>query len=350
MSEPLNDADRDSQKPASSSVDCVQDGLPLPNQPNSKEKPSHNPSLETDSTNTLPPKSLENQKDRAGTESLPWHAWFSRNGNATKPEPPKPPDSMQQPIPNEPESLTRRRNSDPSAASSNAAQETLPRSWLGLWAARSLKTELADGGTVAAASIDKPLSSSVPVTPKTEDVPIVSNTQSSTSKAPGWAFWSREAPRDTTSDTSQANKGELVLADSPDQAAATSPFLKSSQNTSAKKPVSMESTQNSSSSRAATAQISSKTPPVATGKPSKTTGTSKTNSLDEDKTSKNLLLPSMASTYHPAPRLSLLQSLSRWWQDDRSSGGNRVKILHNPPRIKRALAIVSTPIIYKDQS
>ncbi|KAI4186840.1 MAG: hypothetical protein L6R41_003225 [Letrouitia leprolyta] len=156
VSEPLNDADRDSQKPASSSVDCVQDGLPLPNQPNSKEKPSHNPSLETDSTNTLPPKSLENQKDRAGTESLPWHAWFSRNGNATKPEPPKPPDSMQQPIPNEPESLTRRRNSDPSAASSNAAQETLPRSWLGLWAARSLKTELADGGTVAAASIDKP--------------------------------------------------------------------------------------------------------------------------------------------------------------------------------------------------
>lgn len=334
-SESLSDAQSESQKPAPSNDGSVQNGSPVSNQPDSKEKPLLNPPLESDPANPSSLKGAEGGKGAADVQSMPWHAWFLRNGNTTKSETPKPPDAVSQPIPSEPESPTRRRNSDPSAASSNTAQDTLPRSWLGLWTARSIKTKSADGATIAAASIDKPLSSSVPATPNAEDFPAMSNTQPSTSKAPGWAFWSREASGDTAVDTVQGNEGELVLAGPP---ATASSSLNSPRNASAKRPVSMEPARNSTGPHPAPAQTPSKTSSELTKKPSKSR-TSKNDSLGADKAFKNLLLPSMASTYQPAPRLSLLQSLSRWWQDDRPSGGNRLKILHNPPRIKKALAI-----------
>ncbi|KAI4166928.1 MAG: hypothetical protein LQ343_007631 [Gyalolechia ehrenbergii] len=338
-SESPNATHVESQQPAPSSFGPAQNETSILNQHDLREKPSPNPSPEPGPPNMSTPKNLQSQESTANIEGLPWRAWFSRNGSTAKPEPPKPPDAVSPSVPNEPESPVRRRNSDPSAGSSNTTQDTLPRSWLGLWAARSAKAGSADGATIAApASIDKPLSSSVPATPNAEDVSVASNTQSSTTKAPGWAFWSREASGDAAVDTIQSNKGELVLAESPAQVATASRSLNANQNNSAKRPVAREPAQKASVPNLAPAQTPSDTLPKDTGKSSRDK-IPKNEELGANKSSRNLLLPSLASTYRPAPKLSLLQSLTRWWQDDRSSGGSCVKVLHNPPRIKRALAI-----------
>ncbi|KAL8944726.1 MAG: hypothetical protein Q9216_000295 [Gyalolechia sp. 2 TL-2023] len=323
-SESPNAIHADSQQPAPSDVGPDLNETSSLNHGDQKEKPLPNQSLEPDPPSTSTPKNLPNQEGTANTESLPWRSWFSRYGNTAKPEPPKPPDAVLPTAPDEPESPVRRRNSDPSAGSANTPQDTLPRSWLGIWAARSVKAGSADGAAMAAAaaSVDKPVSSSVPTTPTADGVPMASNTQSSSTKAPGWAFWSREASGDTAIDTVKPNKGELVLAESPAQVATASQTLKPNHNKSAKRPVSMEPTQKATISNLGPAQSPSDTSPKATGK-SLRTKTSMGDQGGANKISRNLLLPSMASTYRPAPKLSLLQSLNRWWQDDRSSGGNR---------------------------
>ncbi|KAL8943807.1 MAG: hypothetical protein Q9211_000850 [Gyalolechia sp. 1 TL-2023] len=268
VNESLNRTHEASPQPAPSSVGPDQAGIPVSNLRDLEEKPPPEPDPPGMST----PKNLESQEGTANIESLPWRAWFSRNGNTAKPEPPKPepskpPDAVSQSVPDEPESPARRRNSDPSAASSNITQDPLPRSWLGLWLARSAKAGSADGATIAAAaSIDRPLSSSVPATPNAEDIPVASNTQSSTTKAPGWAFWSREASGDTADVTAQSSKGELVVAESPAQVATASRTLNPTQNNPAKRPVSMEPARKATVPNLAPAQIPSDTPPKGTGK------------------------------------------------------------------------------------
>ncbi|KAL8722943.1 MAG: hypothetical protein Q9225_000635 [Loekoesia sp. 1 TL-2023] len=329
-----------SQQPAASDVISAQDEVSASKQHDSKEKASSNQSPETDLLDTSALKKLENQESKAYMESLPWRGWFSRNGEATKPEPGKPPDVVPQFALDESGSPSRRRNSDPSAAASNQVKDTPPRSWLGLWAARSAKAGSADGAALtAAAGLDKPLSSSLPATPNTEDAPVASSTQSTfTAKIPGWAFWSRETHGNPTADARQAHKRELVLAESRSRVPMASPDSKATQADSGKRSLPMNSARKACAPNLPHAQAR---PDISSDVAQNSTRSkvAEGESLRANNNTRNLLLPPITNTYRPAPRYSLLESLSRWWQDGRSREKTCVKLLHNPPRIKRALAI-----------
>ena len=319
-----------------------QNQLPASGKHSSEEKTDANPSPSPLLPDPSTSKRLGTQEINGSVDSLPWRGWFSRNEETKKPEPQQPPDVHSQSALNKAEDPIHRRNSDPSAASSSTTQNTLPRSWLGLWAARSAKTGSADAAAfTAAVGMDKPPSSSVPTTPKTESTPLAPETQSTSfAKSPGWAFWSRESAGNITGDTS--DKGELVLAESNPQTPAESSDLHKTQRDSGKRPLSVESAQKNGVPESKRSQMYSNAPNnIARKSPQKNIAEGALAKVNDD--TKNLLLPPIADTYRLAPRPSLFQSLSRWWQDNQSRDGDHVKLLHNPPRIKRALAIVRAP-------
>lgn len=291
-----------------------------------------------------PPKRDE-QEGRAENEALTWRGWFLRTGEPTKAELSKPADTTDDPTP-KPANQTRRRNSDPSATTTNGKEEHLPRSWLGLWAAtRSAKAESADGATLTVVeSPTKPSSSSRAVTPNTEDAHVAQGPQGTfTNNYPGWAFWSRQPPGKTVGDVDPSNQGELVLAESSINVSSTPPVSDATKGVSDKKPrlVGSVCKDQTPQAQAQAETLSSPTKKLKT--------TSEIEPLQESNTSissTNLLLPPIVATYRPAPRQSWLEALSQWWQDDRSSKTNRVQLLPKPPRIKKALAIVRTACLY----
>ncbi|KAL8901408.1 MAG: hypothetical protein Q9207_005220 [Kuettlingeria erythrocarpa] len=288
-----------------------------------------------DTTLTKP----EDEASKASNDISTWRGWFVRTKDAAKAEPSEPPTTTIQTASNEVETPIRRRYSDPSLTTSHTVEETLPRSWFGLWATtHSTTAGSADG--VAAPGKSKPSWSSGPATPSTEDASVVQHLPViPTNKSLGWAFWSKGASGGMTDDVKQSNQGELVIAESHSK---TSPSLTpdAAETVSAERPCSMDTLRKAHSSQPSQAETESDTLPNHTKKQRATTrgDFSQANNISAPQ---NLLLPSIKSTYCSAPRLSLLQSLSRWWQDDRSSKTNRIQLLQNPPRIKRALAIVS---------
>ncbi|KAL8930579.1 MAG: hypothetical protein Q9208_000449 [Pyrenodesmia sp. 3 TL-2023] len=297
----------------------------------SKLNPSH------DTTLTQP----EDEPNKASNETRPWRGWFLRNGDTAKPEPPEPPTATAQSANSEVEIPTRRRNSDPSTTRSRTDEEALPRSWLGLWATtRSVKALSADGSAYAAASSHcKPSSSSGPDTPSTEQAAVVQRSPvTSTSKSPGWAFWSRGLSRDTIDDATPSNQGELVVAEPRSGMTPGSPTSDAAPTVSAKRSSSVDTVRKAHNSQSSRVQTESDTSCNLTKK-QKITAQSEPLQAHNTTPSQNLLLPSIAGTYRLAPRLSLLESLSRWWQDDHSDKTNGIQLLHSPPRIKRALAI-----------
>lgn len=305
----------------------------------SKLIPSH------DTTLTEP----EHEPIKASNETSPWRGWFLRNGDTAKPEPPEPPTATTQSANNEVEIPIRRRNSDPSTTMSYMDEETLPRSWLGLWATtRSAKARSADGSAYAAAPSHSKPSSSGPATPSTEHAPVVQRSPvTSTNKSPGWAFWSRGPSGDTIDDAKHFNQGELVVAKPPCGITPGSPVSDAAQAVSAQRPCSVDSVRKVHNSQSPLVETESDTSRNLTKK-QKINAQSEPLQAHNTTAPQNLLLPSLAGTYRSAPRLSLLESLSRWWQDDRSGETNGIQLLQSPPRIKKALAIVCTvfPDVY----
>ncbi|KAL9599745.1 MAG: hypothetical protein Q9219_003628 [cf. Caloplaca sp. 3 TL-2023] len=309
-----------------------------------KENPSLNPSLESEPTNGQTAKQLasEGSEAKANPDALPWRSWFFRNGPMSKPEPPEPPELVTQSTTNEHETLSRRRNSDPGAAPSKGIDIEAPRSWFSLWPVRSPNLGSSDE-TISAAETgpDKPLSPNLRATAKTTLAPTAASTQlTSTAKAPGWAFWSREPSHISTLGGEPSNKGESVLAEAGSQNPPKIATSNSTQGVSDKEVLSVSMIHKPGNA----------TPSQTTNRPEtssnvvETTGRNKIvdSALTQIKLKpKNLLLPPIANTYLQVPRISLLQSLnpSRWWHDVRSNEENCVRLIHNPPRIKKALAI-----------
>ncbi|KAL8826519.1 MAG: hypothetical protein Q9170_007367, partial [Blastenia crenularia] len=194
-------------------------------------------------------KNLTSQTDKVNFESLPWRAWFSRSGEATNPKPPKPPDITLQSGPDGSESIIRRRrNSDPSAASSNTApnitQEALPRSWLALWAVRPAKVTPTD--FAAAAGLDDDRSSSAKTTPNSGDIAVPGNPEpTSTTKIPGWAFWSREGYGEQLTEKAKPDKGDSMFAGSRTETTTASSDANATQRGSNVRPVSVGSARKS---------------------------------------------------------------------------------------------------------
>ncbi|KAI4192520.1 MAG: hypothetical protein LQ346_004262 [Caloplaca aetnensis] len=289
-----------------------------------------------DTTLTKP----EDEPSKASNDTSTWRGWFVRTKDAAKPELSEPPTTTAQTASNEVEAPIRRRYSDPSATTSHTDEGTLPRSWFGLWATtHSAMAGSADGVAYAAApGKSKPSSSSGPATPSTEHASVVEHLPvTSTNKSLGWAFWSRGASGGVIDDVKQSNQGELVIAE-PCSKTSSSLTPDAAETVSARRPCSMDTLRKAHSSQPSQAETEPDTLPNHTKK-QRTTARGDFSQANNISAPQNLLLPSITGTYCSAPRLSLLQSLSRWWQDDGSSKTDRIQLLQNPPRIKRALAI-----------
>lgn len=283
------------------------------------------------------------------TSNTLWRGWFSRHEETPgfKPDPPKTQEATNESTVAHIGNPIQRRTSNPELASANAEEATIPRSWLGLWSAtRSSKAEPTDAAAPEIKSSTKrPQSSSEMTTPK-EDADASKAVP--TAKSPGWAFWSREVTKDSGDNASNRNVGELALAGSPSQSHPESAVLDEASGVLGKRPRSVEP-----SGKAGTPQPQrQKTQKEQSAEPD---GTStprmhpETELRGADK-STNLLLPQLRFTYRPAEKPSLLQSLNRLWQYNRSIDAGQVEFLSHPPRIKRALTIVSVYSIARASS
>ncbi|KAL9015366.1 MAG: hypothetical protein Q9173_000022 [Seirophora scorigena] len=293
---------------------------------------------------------VEDEGRQARERSLHWRAWFSRTGEPTKPEARKSPSTMILPADSETKDPICRRNSNPSTSISKANEDNLSRSWLGLWAAaRTPKSGSADGVTCTAApSLHNPPTSCESATPGSRNESLMQESQpTSVDKSSGWAFWSRSPPGNTVDDTKQSKQAGLVIADGHSRAGFASPVLDVNRGASAKRPCSVNSGRKAHTSQSAQTRTLSETLYIPVKKQA-ITAESEVLHSNKVTPSKNLLLPRIQSTYRSAPRLSLLESFSRWWQDDLAEKTTSVQLVHNPPRIEKAVAIVSTVCSHRD--
>ena len=255
-----------------------------------------------------------------------------------------------------PTSPQQRRNSEPSLVSPNLQQEETPRSWLSLWGnASTQKKSSSSASAVGVAS--NPRNDSTRQRSQTAEVSDAEPGLVSPPQPPqqpgdgpkpsyGWAFWSREHPKSDDERTSPGKEvGELALAGSSSQSKPESAAVDEARGIPNKvgkrqRPQSLEVAEDPKKPRDtgddAEKESKSEGMPLAPRTKSKVDANLKATCMPE-----NLLLPPLKSTYSTVGRPSLIQQISKFFQLSASSEPKHVDIIPNPPRLKRALAIVS---------
>lgn len=245
-------------------------------------------------------------------------------------------------------------HSDPDAIAKGSVASPQTRSWLGFWGSNSAlppeesrieATAEASGETfhdeakgkevVSAPLQDSKLPSST------------SQTQAGPSQVPrstGWAFWSRE---NVNSETSGSNDGvgKLAVADSPSQSQPEIAAVSEANGIPRKigkieKSKRQEIIENKTNSRVSTSEDDQVRKVVATPSESRSRPLEPARKQAKNVPS-NLILPSFRSTYREIDRPSLFQQVGRFIQYKKVPDTKRVGIRHDPPRIKKAVAIVS---------
>ncbi|KAH0561990.1 hypothetical protein GP486_003300 [Trichoglossum hirsutum] len=166
-------------------------------------------------------------------------------------------------------------------------------------------------------------------------------------RSSGWAFWSRERTKSTTdSSVVGDNVDELVVPDMPLQSHPQASNYEQ-MNTSTKfeaaklgkraRPKSLDMPEDSVSNMSQAVPSTQQTP---------TQGLTPSKSKSAEKTAKqpkalpaNLLLPSFHSTYRPQESTSVLQQLSRLLLQGKQTLTKHVRIVRDPPPVKKAIAI-----------
>ena len=303
-------------------------------------------------------------------ESTSWLNWFSKSEIATENEtsteqadgdassagknPPQSiiPDAFQ----DAPTSPKQRRNSEPSPVSPNVQQEEAPRSWLSLWGNRSAQTKSSSSASAIGAALD-PQSDSNGTGPqmgKLNDAQPGPGSIFQTPRQPadgakslyGWAFWSRDQPKSDDEKTHPGSEvGELALAGSSSQSKPESAIVDEARGVPSKvskrqRPQSLEVAEDLKKPRGTGDDTKKVSNPGATLLAPKTAPKVDIDSKAK-RTPENLLLPSFRSTYSSVGRPSLIEQVSRLLQLSSPSEPKHVDIVQNPPRVKRALAIVS---------
>ena len=305
---------------------------------------------------------------KAINESASWLHWFSKSEVATKGEPSNADGDAINVIESGPQSTIseahhyastppeRRRNSEPSPITPSVQQEEAPRSWLSLWGNASTQTKSSSSASALA------LASSPQIEPnetqsqpgKVSDAGLGSVSNPELSKQPvdstkssyGWAFWSRDQRKSDNDNTCpEGELGEMALAGSSSQPKLESAQLDKARGLPSKvgrrqKLQSLEAPDgdkkpqhirdnDQEASKPETVSLAQKLTPKLDAEPR------------EKRTPNNLLLPSFKSTYSTVERPSLIQQVSRLLQMRSFSEPTHVNIVQNPPRVNRALAIVS---------
>ena len=307
---------------------------------------------------------------KAANESTSWLNWFSRSEiapeNGTSIEQPnsiassagknRPQSTILEALQDGPSSPEQRRNSDPSPVSPNLQQEENPRSWLSIWGNVSTQTKSSSSPSAIDVA-SNPQNDSNRTASQTRKVDDAEPDNVSASQPPqqvadgarvsyGWAFWSRDQPkRDHQKTRPGSEVGELALADSSSQSKPESAVVDETggiPNMVGKRQRlrSVEVAEGPKKSRGTGDDTKKNSTPesvaLASQMKPKVDAASKAKLMPE-----NLLLPSFRNTYSLVGRPSLIQQISRLLQLRSPSQPKHVDIVQNPPRVKRALAIVS---------
>ncbi|KAI4272586.1 MAG: hypothetical protein LQ337_005199 [Flavoplaca oasis] len=307
-----------------------------------QENPATKGTINLDPSDEASPKEAELHDPKANSHAPLWRAWFSRHEEPSKPEPQplEATSAVKEFTTDRVENPIQRRVSNPELATKAADQAIISRPWLGFWGtARQAKFEPIDTAvSVTTTDGSRPQNSSGSNTPKTvTDNPKSGNQPTSTAKSPGWAFWSRDTPKTSESNATDSKIGEMALAGSPSQSHPERAILDQASGVLGKRPRSVESAGKNGTPQSQRQKIQKE---VSRERKDKVTSDKPIEGkTPENNCTKNLLLPQITATYRPVQRLSLIQSLSRLWYYDKSSGVGSVELLDNPLRIKRALTI-----------
>ena len=303
-------------------------------------------------------------------ESASWLNWFSRpeiatadgtgisqpDDNATGANKDPPQCTVPEALQSAPDSSKQRRNSDPNPVSPNIPQQEVPRSWLSLWGNASRQTK---GSSSASATglASNPQVDSIDTECQAGKVDDVISDTASTPQPPqklgdgskpsyGWAFWSKDQPKSDDEKTSSVSDiGELALAGSSSQCKPKTATVDEAKGVPIKtdnrqRLQSLEAVEDPNKTQGsqdgAKKDCRREDFPLAPVTKPKTDKSSNVKQIQE-----NLLLPSFRGTYRAVGKPSLIQQISKLLQLSSPSEPNHVAIVQNPPRVKRALAIVS---------
>ena len=242
------------------------------------------------------------------------------------------------------------KDSSPVPSTSNV--ESAPRSWLGLWksATPSAENELSSANPLPndprkTPAITKPSTDETGQISAASSLPTVTAGQpTETDKSYGWAFWSKEPMgADGSGKTRRTSVGELALAGSPSQSKPETVEIDETKLPSKafKKGTNAPIKPESAATTTDGAKTDDKSSKPAFTAPSKITKESEPPLAKSNQTAANLLLPSLTLTYSTLERPSLLQQLGQFLQYRKPMLNTRHVSIQDPPRIKRALAIVS---------
>ena len=333
------------------------------------EKPDGATPDDTSRTRDTRPESISRVLDvpKAANESTSWLNWFSKsemvtendtsieqpNGDASTAGKDRPQATVSEALQDLPNSPEQRRNSEPSPVSPNLQQGETPRSWLSLWGNASTQTKSSSSPSAIDVVFNTPndpdrTGSQVRKVDDAEPGPVSASqpTQQVADGAKlsyGWAFWSRDQPKSDHEKTHpESEVGELALAGSSSQSKPESAVLNEAGGIPDKvgkgqRPQSVEMSEGPKSRGTADAKKDSTPESVPLAPQIKQVDATST----AKRMPKNLLLPPFRSTYTSVGRPSLIQQISRLLQLSSPSEPKHVDIVHNPPRVKRALAIVS---------
>ncbi|KAK5140547.1 hypothetical protein LTR04_002951, partial [Oleoguttula sp. CCFEE 6159] len=243
-------------------------------------------------------------------------------------------------------------------ATDKSIETVSTRSWFGLWSnAQNVQRnppeatkQTAKGRNAMTNEVPHELSQAEMPTEDAQNSETVaeipkSTVDETTAKPTGWAFWSKEKPKDGTSTPrgTQKQVGELAVADTPSQTNPEAAQFNEQREASipkkdppkpqmqrgrAPKPPTLSSTKSSPSH----------SPSRQTQQPQVKAAESATTKQSQ-KTSPNLLLPSFRDTYQVEQPLSFRERLIQYFIPPSTSTPPHVNILPNPPRINKALAI-----------
>lgn len=232
---------------------------------------------------------------------------------------------------------------------------TQPRFWLGLWNNGAPAPEKTKASVATHAP--REFSNENPKPQNIRDVPERNNnSHSSTSeaqmqqtevpKSTGWAFWSRDQSNEESSE-SKDKFGKLALAGSPSQSHPENAVIDEVKGVPSKlgkmdKKNSLEPIGDQKLSNFPKNVVDEGRKPKVTSTNSKSKSTEQTRT-EAKTTITNLVLPSLKQTYRAIESPNLIQRFSRFLQYKSLPDTKNVNILSNPPRIRRALAIVRMP-------
>lgn len=251
-----------------------------------------------------------------------------------------------------------RRNSEPTPVAAVTQAEQRSRLWLSLWSNTNVQSEKSTA-TLTTKPASAASSKEVADARKSEQDKAQSGDASRpssqnyvqtavTAKSQGWSFWSKDHSKEGhTTCASEDNVSKIALAGSPSKSQPENAVVDHAKGLPNKlgkteRPHSLEALDNTGLPDVLKGEVDRRD----NIKPTKICPNIKPanqHAPAAQKIATNLLLPPFKRTYKLAEKPTIMQNLSRMLQYSQVPDTKHLDLILNPPRIKRALAIVSMP-------